>query len=272
MKHNHCNSSTADVAGEEHPNLGEVCRFLTEYAACLLACGATCTRITRNVGRMADVAGVEADIIILPSHMSITLSDPRDGRTFHHTSSLANVPVSFNINTQLSKLSWKVAERRVSFTEARQLFERIKEAPCINQWTLALLVSVANASFCRLFGGDFMAMVIVAVATMAGYSLKLVLLSRHADIKLVVIACAFLSALISCVGYVTGCTATPDIAVGTSVLYLIPGIPYINSVSDLLSSHYLSGYSRLAHALVLTGCIALGMTVAVMMMHIQVIP
>ncbi|MDE6843197.1 MAG: threonine/serine exporter family protein [Muribaculaceae bacterium] len=252
-------------------NMHEVCRFLTEYAACLLACGATCTRITRNVSRMADVAGVEADIIILPSHMSITLSDPRDGRTFHHTSSLAHVPVSFNINTQLSKLSWKVAEGRVDFAEARRLFERIKTAPRINQWYLALLVSAANASFCRLFGGDPMAMAIVAAATMAGYSLKLVMLGRHADIKLVVIACAFLSALISCVGYAIGCTSTPDIAVGTSVLYLIPGIPYINSVSDLLSSHYLSGYSRLANALVLTGCIALGMTVAVMLMNIQIL-
>lgn len=252
-------------------DLAEMCRFLTRYASTLLAAGATCTRITRNVGRMAVAAGVEADIIILPSHLSITLTDHRNGHTAHHTSGLAKVPVSFNINTQLSKLSWMVAEGKAGYPEAVRLFERIVASPRINPWRLMLLVAVANASFCRLFGGDWLAMAVVAAATMAGFSLKNFMLARHVDMKLIVIACSFVAGLIACAGYRLGLGDTPDIAVGSSVLFLIPGIPYINGVSDMLSGHYLSGYSRLANACVLTGCIALGLTVAVMIWHMKAI-
>ena len=41
-----------------------------------------------------------------------------------------------------------------------------------------------------------------------------------------------------------GCTAvlynignTPDIALGTSVLYLVPGVPLINGVIDVIEGH-----------------------------------
>lgn len=43
------------------------------------------------------------------------------------------------------------------------------------------------------------------------------------------------------------------------MLYLIPGVPYINSVSDLLACHYLCAFSRFVDALVLTACLSVGL-------------
>ena len=57
------------------------------------------------------------------------------------------------------------------------------------------------------------------------------------------------------------CTDTPDIALGTSVLYLVPGIPYINSVSDLIHGHLLCCISRFIEASVLTACLGIGLSV-----------
>ena len=57
------------------------CRFLGDYASYMLGCGATCERITRNVARMANAVGAKADLMILPSHIVVTLIDNlKDGR------------------------------------------------------------------------------------------------------------------------------------------------------------------------------------------------
>ena len=49
----------------------------------------------------------------------------------------------------------------------------------------------------------------------------------------------------------------------TSVLYLIPGVPYINSASDLIDGHYLCSFSRFVDACVLTACLSIGLCAAI---------
>ncbi|MDE6360936.1 MAG: threonine/serine exporter family protein, partial [Muribaculaceae bacterium] len=122
-----------------------------------------------------------------------------------------------------------------------------------------LLTSLANASFCRLFGGDLTAVAMVFIATLAGFKLKQIMMADKRDIRVVFLCCAFFSAAICAGAHIFDLGKTPEIALGTSVLYLIPGVPYINSVSDLLASHYLCAFSRFVDALVLTACLSVGL-------------
>ena len=134
---------------------------------------------------------------------------------------------------------------------------------------IPLIVAAANASFCRLFGGDAAAMAIVFVATLAGYILKTALLRRSVDVRAVVFICAMASALIAGAGVIFGLGATPAIALGTSVLYLVPGIPFLNSFSDMIYRHYVCAMSRFADAVVLTACLSAGLCAAMAMMSIS---
>ena len=59
---------------------------------------------------------------------------------------------------------------------------------------------------------------------------------------------------------------TPDIAIGASVLYLIPGVPLINGIIDIIEGHVLAGTARLINALLLIVCIAFGMGITLLMM------
>ena len=253
-----------------NPTITSTCRFFAEYASYMLGCGATCMRIDRNMDRMARRIDATVDMTILPSHILITLTDRTTGESAHHTCGIARIPVNYDMNTRLSKLSWLVAEQKVGIADAAGMFRHIINARMVNPWLVMCVVVLANASFCRLFGGDIPAMTIVAFATLIGYSLKNIMLAQHVDIKLTFLACAFVSATIGSAAYIFGIGATADVALGTSVLYLIPGIPYINSVSDMLDGHYLCAFSRFAHATVLTACIALGLTGGILLMNLKV--
>jgi uncharacterized membrane protein YjjP (DUF1212 family) len=63
-------------------------------------------------------------------------------------------------------------------------------------------------------------------------------------------------------------STTPQITVSTSVLYLTPGIIFLNSFSDLLNKHYICAYSRLVDAFMFTCCLSLGLCVALMLMQV----
>lgn len=258
-----------DTAGDDTMRL--CCRYFAEYASVMLGCGATCIRITKNIRRMAAPLNYDVDMTILPSHILITLKEnPGQERWCQYSCGIAKCPVSYSINTRLSNLSWKVYEGKVSVTESIPMFKEIAAEKPFDPWVVLWLVVAANASFCRLFGGDPAAMAIVAFATLLGYSIKNVLLARHVDIRLVFIASSFVSSVIGAAGFLFGLSSTPELALGTSVLYLIPGIPYINSVSDMIDCHYLCSFSRFMNALVLTACISVGMTAGFLLMHIKV--
>jgi len=57
---------------------------------------------------------------------------------------------------------------------------------------------------------------------------------------------------------------TSEVAIATSVLYLIPGVPLINGVIDIVEGHVLNGIARLTSALMLIVCIAVGLSCTLM--------
>lgn len=250
-------------------SLKEICLFLAEYSAWLLGSGATSIRLERNVHRMAESMGCRAEMTILPRHihMTVFLTDCSDSYTY--IIATRPMPISFDINTRLSRLSWSMADDRISFAEAKERFAEIITTPYADKNLVLILASCANAAFCRLFTGDWQAVGIVFLSTLAGFYLKQVLTERKVDVRLVFIICAFVSSVLGSTAALFSFGHTPDIAVGTSVLYLVPGIPFLNSFSDMLDGHYICAFGRFVHAVVLTACLSLGLCGGMLMMNMS---
>ncbi|MDE5653060.1 MAG: threonine/serine exporter family protein, partial [Muribaculaceae bacterium] len=84
--------------------------FLTDYACWLFGCGATCTRMEKNVARMAEVFGMHVEIYIMPRHLHLAISDLSGSDTSTFIVTPRPTPINFTVNTQLSRLSWDVAD------------------------------------------------------------------------------------------------------------------------------------------------------------------
>lgn len=245
------------------------CRFLSEYASWMLGCGATCIRIEKNIQRIAQAWGMDVDMSIMPSHIHLTITDVNTSDTTLIVIKSAHCGINFDINAGLSQLSWTIADSKISFCETRKRFLNIINQSSVNEWLVLILVGLANAAFCRLFGGDHVAMALVLIATIAGYRLKQIMLSGGCDVRLTFLCSAFFSSVISAGGHVFGLGSTPEIAVGTSVLYLIPGVPYLNAVSDMMERHYLCAFSRFADACILTACLSIGLCAGMFMLGLN---
>ncbi|MDE6498485.1 MAG: threonine/serine exporter family protein [Muribaculaceae bacterium] len=243
--------------------------FLAEYAAWLWGCGATCTRLERNVMRMARALGADADLLVLPGHVELAVTPAGGGAAVVAVRKMNSCGIRFDLNAALSRLSWELADGRIAPSEARVRFRKIISAPPTPAVEVVLMASVANAAFCRLFGGDLAAMITVLFATLAGLRLKQLMMGEGHDVRVAVLCAAFASATLSAGASLFGWGTTPGIALGTSVLYLIPGVPYINAVSDMLGRHYLCAFSRFMDACVLTACLTAGLTAGMFILGIN---
>ena len=239
--------------------LRKTATFLAEYSSLLAGCGATSIRIEKNSRRMAKAFGVYFDIFIMPAHVSVSVWEDDRADAAVAQRKTANCGISFNLNAELSRLSWEVADNHLDLFIATERFERIRKTKPTGKWEVLVLTSLANAAFCRLFGGDLAALMIVFVSTLAGYRLKQIMLEDKRDIRLTFLCASFFSSSLSAVEHIFNIGITPEIALGTSVLYLIPGVPYINSVSDMIYKHYLCAFSRFLDAVVLTVCLSAGL-------------
>ena len=218
---------------------------------------------------MAKSLKVTAEMTVMPTNIQMSIWDLEHQESYSLMKRKQKIGINFNVNTRLSKLSWDLSDKKISFKESVLQFDKIKNTPQENKWMVLILASLANMSFCRLFGGDFYAMLVVLIATLAGYRIKQILIEAKLDIRVVFFCSAFIASIIGSSAHLFHLGVTPDIAIGTSVLYLIPGIPYINSVSDLLDGHYICAFSRFVDALVLTICLSMGLCCGMFLMGLQ---
>lgn len=245
----------------------EIGLFLAEYSALLFRSGATCIRLEKNLKRMALNWSLDVSVTILPSRIHLELTDS-DGKAYPFETAIGKSSINFNIITRLSRLSWRVADTSLSLETTRRLFDIIRSTPPASGLWVLFAASCANSAFCRLFGGDFMAMSVVFCATLGGYYLKQIMLAAAVDIRLVFTACAFVSSVLAASGYLFSLGQTPDVAIATSVLYLVPGIPFLNAFSDMTDGHYISCLTRLTDAVILTCCLSAGLCLGMKLMNV----
>lgn len=257
------------AAADNGATLRDAAAFLAEYASLLSGCGATSIRIEKNTGRMAKSFEVNFDIFIMPSHVSVSVWKTDRTDAVVAQCKTADCGISFDLNARLSRLSWEVADYHLDLSATAERFRRIRETKSTRKSEVLVLTSFANAAFCRIFGGDWIAMAIVFVSTLAGYRLKQIMSEDKRDVRLTFLCASFFSASLSAGGHIFDIGGTPEIAVGTSVLYLIPGVPYINSVSDLIYRHYLCAFSRFMDAAVLTACLSVGLCAGMLILGLN---
>lgn len=251
-------------------DIQELLSFLLEYSTSLMGVGVQTSRVVRNATRIAESYGFDIDMTIFQKSIIVTLADKDD--PLHPKTSVDKIKshaLNFEIISTLSALSWYIYDNRISLAEARRRFQGIMAKPRMSRWLVLFLVSCANASFCRLFGGDGTAMAIVFVATLVGFFVRQEMMARHLNHLLVFVTSSFVASMIGGLAVYFRLGDTPTIALASSVLFLIPGVPLINAVIDVLDGHVLAGTSRFINASLLIICIAIGLSITFLFLGVN---
>lgn len=237
--------------------------FIAEYTTYLLGSGVHTSRVIRNSQRIGESQGVDIQLTSFQKSSIITAHDAASGEAITRVVKIPPLPISFERNSDLSALSWDAVDERLPLAEVRKRYTELIAKPRIDPIFVLLTVGLANASFCRLFGGDWTAAGIVFTATLVGFAAKQRMQAHGINHFLIFIISAFMASLCASAALRFDCTA--EMALATSVLFLVPGVPLINGVIDIVEGHILIGCSRLINALLLIICIAIGLSATLLM-------
>ena len=255
--------------------------FLLRFATTQTSVGVQTSRIVINTTRIAHAYGYEPTIMTFQRNITMTLTPVLgDGRhsyrplDAHPVSGMLqhrHGPLNFFYNAELSRLSWFAYDNHLSLDELEERFQRIIQTPPMNRWLMLYLISQANMAFCLLFGGDLMSGLFVFLGTFCGFLLRQELNRHHVYHYLTVVLSAVVASFIVGVGAKLGCEEMPKIALSASVLYLIPGVPFINGMMDLLDGYVLNGISRLLTAVMIVVSITVGLSFTLMSLELSLL-
>lgn len=243
--------------------LTQIADFVAEYATYLLGSGVHTSRVIRNSRRIGKSQGIDIQLSAFQKSIVMTAHDDSTGENITRVVGIPALPISFERNSDLSALSWEAVDEHLPLDEIRVRYERLISKPSIDPIFVLLTVGLANASFCRLFGGDWTAMSIVFTSTLVGFAAKQRMQAHKVNHFIIFILSAFIASLCASAALSFDCTA--HICLATSPLFLVPGVPLINGIIDILDGHVLIGFSRLVNAMSLIVCIAVGLSMTLIM-------
>ncbi len=232
--------------------------FLLEYASAQLASGGQTLRVARSAARISKCFGYSCHATFLSRHITMTIST-KEELPVTIVGTVPDMGLNFRRLVALNRLSWLAIDEKLGFEDIQARFCEIMAMQNFSRTVLLWGASFANAAFCRLFGGDISAMLFVFAGTFAALAFRQFLDKHHATPCLSFILAAFVASMIVALAVLSGMSTTPQIAIGSSVLFLIPGVPMINSTLDLLTGYPLMSFSRLVRSGMLVSCIGLGL-------------
>lgn len=248
--------------------INELCKLLLDAGSMLMSSGANTARIRLNVMRIANAYGYNAELLVTHRALMLTLYDDEKDYFFSRLKRTSPHQANFRIVSGISRMSWSIVEENWSLEQSKEELNRLKSLPHYPRWIILLMVSLAGASFCRLAGGEYLDMLISAGATYAGLYIRQEAVKKMFNAYLCIFFAAFVSSLISGMALKLQVGDHPEYAFATSVLYLIPGIPLINSLSDLLDGNIMNGIVRGVNGLMMSFAIALGMLGAILIYNL----
>lgn len=242
----------------------EIGSVLLDIGTILMSSGASTGRIRTTVSRISESFGYHSELLITSQALLLTISDQRNELFFNNLKRTSPHGVNFKVVSGISRMSWRVVEEQWNIAQIRQELKRLTSLPHYPRLLILSLVGLAGASFCRLFGGSIFEMMVTFGATFIGLIVRQETTKLRFNPYLCIFFAALTASLISGLFMKMKINNTMEHAFSASVLFLIPGVPLINSFSDLIDGNILNGIVRGLHGFMIAFAIALGLLTAMM--------
>jgi uncharacterized membrane protein YjjP (DUF1212 family) len=233
--------------------------ILLRTGTILQSSGACTSRIRIILERMAAAYGYSVDILVTHRALSLTLLSPEGYPVFSSVKRTPPVGVNFKVLAGISQMSMHIRQKAWEFRAIDIELERLVSLPHYHRLVVLGWVALADACFCFIAGGNIRAMLLSFAATFVGLFVRQQMHKMHFNPYLCWFSAAFAATFIAGAARVAFPRHELETGFATSVLFLIPGVPLINSFVDMIDGNLLNGTIRLANGLLLSFMIALGM-------------
>ena len=213
----------------------------------LVESAADTNRIMRNMKRTAAFLGLPEEhlhIFVQFNMLMVNLSD--DEHSYTKFQRCDKHGINMTTLSLISKLSWTAIREDYSIERYAEELEAIANRPrnyTANQ--VAIGTGFACGGFCIQFGCDWIAFIYASIAAAIGMRVKGLLVEKGINVYMAIAASAFVSTVIAwATDFLPAWTDTPLHPLLACALFIVPGVPLINFVDDMLDNYISVGMTR----------------------------
>ncbi len=227
----------------------------------LVESAADTNRIMRNMNRVAAFLGLPEEhlhIYVTYSMLMVNLSDGE--HSFSKFQRCEKHGINMTAIEAVSKLSWRAIREDYSIDRYEEELDKIRSRKRnYTPWQVAIGTGLACGGFCIQFGCDWIAFVYASVAAMLGFRLRAVLNEKGMNHYMSIAIAAFVSTLIAWSSiFLPDWTSTPYHPLLACALFIVPGVPLINFVDDMLDNYIQVGLTRAINTLLMIAAMSFG--------------
>ena len=204
--------------------------------------------VVRNGIEMV-VSGLGAETIAVRigyASISLTVRDGGDvGNTISRLLQVGHHGVNLQLNNAARALAVRASQGNMT---PEQIVEKVgslrKQTPKHHWVTVALATGLACASFGQLLGTDVMSFLPIWFAGFLGQTIRHFMVLNKQNVFAMVTIVAFVSSAVGgLISQLIG-SVTPEMAMFSSVLLLVPGVPSMNAQTDIMEGSPTLGSAR----------------------------
>jgi uncharacterized membrane protein YjjP (DUF1212 family) len=254
-----------DLGRSEPPPVEEVAHAALHVGRLLLQNGADTEQVQESVARFAAAFGCEAHLMVTYETLLLTAVAGEQFRT-----KVGYRVPAMNVNltavAAVNRLVGEVEHGHRQLAQAQAELEDVqRRPPAYGRWVIVVALGLTAASLARLFGGDWPTFGVVWLAGSAGMWLRQELATRGFNPFFIPFAGALVSGVIGGTAVLRGVSGTSALCLVAPGMIIVPGVPLVNGVQDLIKNHMSVGMARLGLGSLITLAIAFGLFVATLL-------
>ena len=226
----------------------------------LMESAADTNRIERNMKRVAAFMGIPEEklhIDIRWTMIMVNVSDERN--SFSKFQKCEKHGINMTTISQVSKLSWRAIEQDYSLDKYEEELEKIVRQPRnYTPYIVAIGAGFACGGFCKLFGGDWIAFLLTSICTFIGFRVRTRCVEAGLNAYMGIALAAFICTCLAYASSFLGISGTPYLPLLACALFIVPGVPLINFVDDMIDNHLLVGITRAANTVMMVAAMTFG--------------
>ena len=245
----------------------QVTRLAAQCALLLLQHGAESMLVEQLTVRLGRALGMDS-VEIFVSAYAVVLTTIYHDHCLTTTRKNMDRGINMHVVTEVQHIVIQAEKQDISAEHVRYMLDNIvpmRYPPLL----VVLMVGAACGCFCLLAGGGIGATLITTIVA----AISMFVRQRIAHMQINPIINFGITAFVatSICGFLVDFfpVKTPTVAMAACILFLVPGFPLINAVSDMFKGHVNTGIARLTIATWLMLATCIGVVIAVSLFGLQ---
>ena len=247
----------------------------------LVESSADTSRIMRNMKRTAAYLGLNEEQLHIHITYTMLMVNLSDGtHSFSKFQRCDKHGIEMHAISDISKLSWSAIKEDYSLDRYEEELNKIATRKrSYTHWQVAIAAGFACGGFCIQFGCDWSAFFYASIAAALGFRLRVKLNEIGSNMYANIAVAAFVATILAWLlgtfassNFVASLppllsnvlhTNTPWHPLMACTLFLVPGVPIINFVNDVLDNNIEVGIIRGINTILIVTAMAFGIVLAI---------